>query len=255
MTSAQSEQQSFFPLELLGKGEALLLPVRLSMKYDDADSQFLENLSSEPGTLPSNLPDPVELSVFENKAEQVVRIGNTTLLQCAQKPKPQVDRSREYIFGPSIQLESVVINGTPVPIRSFDPKSIVIRSGVPMGSCPYAFAYSRKENRWLPLGHILYGVNSKAKESTDAKILKSFDGRIRMREMEPETSFIDSMQVDVECSGSKASTVLPNNDLVKRRDGRYLELRQGDDVIIQFDAAAPSGCKATLRTTGYYQRN
>ena len=254
MKSSSPGQQILFPQALLAPGEKLLVPLRLSMKYDDTTLPFIETLSGTLPSLPEELPDSIAIPVFDDgKNKEVLTMDRDNFLKYYRKDRPPINPSNEFIFGPSLQLDSVIVNEGVMPMRQFNPKSLVIRSGLAVGSCPYVFVYSTKAKKWVSMGHILFGINNKTKETTDTTVLKDFDGRILLRESEPETSFINSVQVDVKCGGAKVATLLPRNELLRSNDGRYLRLKQGDDVVIHFEGTAPRTCSATLRTTGYYE--
>jgi hypothetical protein len=254
LNDARTQRKNLFPPQLLGPKEKVLIPLRLSMVYDDLDFQFLPDLREPTRATPDNVPDAISLPVYMNGgSEELLSIPRETFIEYLHKARPSPAAEKEYVLGPSFHVESIDINDALMPIRPFDPKILIIKAGSYTGSCPYVFSYSPEHKGWVSEGHILYGFDSKNKERSDRKHIRRFDGRLLIREHDAETSFIDQMRVEIACAGGQSSILLPKDPLLRKADGRYLKLNQGDEVLVTFEGRVPRGCEATLESFGYYQ--
>jgi hypothetical protein len=100
---------------------------------------------------------------------------------------------------------------------------------------------------------ILYGRNSRLKESTDEIALHRFNGRVLIEERDPEDSFIDSMYIRAESVDGKQTIIYPQDAKLRVADGDYLQLRQGDHQILEFPIPAGlTAAKYFLVASGYY---
>jgi hypothetical protein len=122
-----------------------------------------------------------------------------------------------------------------------------------IGSCPYVYTYSARQKSWLSEGVILYGYNSKLKESTDEIPIKRFNGKVLIREQDPEASFIDLMYVRAISADGSERVIYPTEPKLKSADGNYLQLRQGDQLVLEFPIPAGFAAeKYFLAASGYY---
>ena len=163
----------------------------------------------------------------------------------------------KYIIGPSWKLLSANTNSFNYPVLAFDPTSIyVYGSWEGMGSCPYAYTYSLKKNGWKVEDHILFNLNSRKKKAYDTIALSSFDGNLMIRELDPEISFID--YIEVRCFNRETEeyySFYPNNGLLHKVDNSYESMNTGDSLILKF----PDFCvhddleNFQLISNGYYK--
>jgi hypothetical protein len=84
--------------------------------------------------------------------------------------------------------------------------------------------------------------------------LHRFDGRILIREVEPEVSYIDSVFVLADCADGRKELFRPQNELLRRDDRRYVLLTNGEELMVTFDVPASGLCDGTysLSTRGFY---
>ena len=69
--------------------------------------------------------------------------------------------------------------------RPEDARNLLLFAGIMGASCPFVLTFSAHDNKWLDEGPILYGRNSKAKESTEEKPLTDVStGRVLLQERE-----------------------------------------------------------------------
>jgi hypothetical protein len=176
-----------------------------------------------------------------------------TLAHGLQQPVAPPQPEKEYIYGPSAKIESLEMDDVTYAFREFDPKQVVLYAGLPMGSCPFVYTYEPETGGWRQEGQILYGKNSKYLEGAAEKLLTRFDGRVLLKEEEPEISFIDFLQVKLICPDGRERTLLPKNPKLRQRDGDYVILRRGEHLEVAFPGSAPQpGEKAVLVARGYY---
>jgi tetratricopeptide (TPR) repeat protein len=127
---------------------------------------------------------------------------------------------------------------------------------VPMGgmACPYIFTYDADRHTWSLDTTILYKLIGPAAETTQAHRLTRFDGRLLLREVEPEISYVDQIAMQLVTSDGRTLTLTLNDPLLGAADGRYLILHQGDEHLLTFDIpeeALPIR-EAWVIATGYY---
>jgi hypothetical protein len=164
-----------------------------------------------------------------------------------------VTLEKEYLLGPAITVESVEVDRVEFPFRQFDPTKIVIFDESDSGNCPFVYCYSSKEGTWHNEGVILFGRTGPEKESLDEKALSAFEGRILIFENDPEDSFIDSVYVRAISDNGRETGLYPRDSALRSIDGRRMKLRQGQRVILGFDA--PKNLNARrfiLGAVGYY---
>lgn len=269
LDSGVTNQQTFFPQEMLQPHEKLLLPLKMSFAYRNDYSKgnimdvILEHLKTSYSSdsrvaLTSKLKgfNKIKFDLhYDSKSDgAAVEITPDVLLETLHIPSRSAMLDKEYIFGPSISLEEIEVDKVNFKARKYDPNKIVFHSGLGEGSCPYVYTYSSESGRWINEGHILYGRNGKHKESTDEKELSKFDGRIIIKELEPEVSFIDSVFIKITTLSGKETILRSSNKTLRLQDGNYLKLKQGQSIEVGFQPLPKFDRvqKYTLVTKGYY---
>ncbi|MHB8883247.1 MAG: hypothetical protein ACYC69_17280 [Thermodesulfovibrionales bacterium] len=121
-------------------------------------------------------------------------------------------------------------------------------------ACPFIFTRESPEGEWLPQGTILTHHNGKDQEKTDVVGLGAFSGSILIREIDPETSYIDSLSVVLYYADGSREVLLPDKDELMAADGNYLVTNQGDDVVVGFGKPSRTGfVRAEAVASGYYE--
>jgi hypothetical protein len=152
---------------------------------------------------------------------------------------------RRYVWGPSITLDYVQIEGLAYPIRAAASRSMLVLSGNEIGSCPYFSGYSPATG-WISGGTILAGRNSPGRSGTDRRLLPAFDGRILLEEREHEQTFIADLAVEVVTDDGRSHLLRPSTSMP-------LRLAFGHRLEVFFrDMPARPIARATLIATGYY---
>ena len=258
LKSLNPEEQSLFPPETLGPGEKLLVPLEMVMTYDKDNNISVQAFTNPPSNderakVTSKLATLATVPIPFGEEGQTFDIKTDLLLAMLKKPKQSPMLDKEYIFGPSASIESVTVNNVSYPFRQNDVTRLAIRrGGAEIGSCPFIFTYSAQSRSWESEGHILYRVNSPLLEATDEKELKRFDGRVIVKEQDPETSFIDFMYVKATALDGSETLLYPQNQTLRSQDRVYLKLRKGEQLEVKFDFPLNFLATYTLVARGYY---
>ncbi|HEX8129957.1 MAG TPA: hypothetical protein VF527_12715 [Pyrinomonadaceae bacterium] len=253
-----AEKQDLFPQKMLNPGEKIVVPTELPLSYKKEDN-FYDSSSVVPissknrGRLVSELQqiDQINFPIYEKQSAYIV--SARTVESILDRPGLDFKLNTEYLYGPSFSIESVEVDKVSYPFRQLDPAKIVIRNGAGMGSCPYIYTAAAGDDSWFDEGVILYGVNRKSKEKTVEMELTRFDGRVLIREKDPEDSFLDAAYIKAIFPDGRETILYPQHRSLRAADGNYLKLRQGEEIIIDFNP--PPNLNASqylLGMTGYY---
>lgn len=132
--------------------------------------------------------------------------------------------------------------------------------------CPFFFSWNGE--RYVQDTTFIYKLDAPGKEAVQLRDLMHLDTTARVKakivELEPETSYIDTIRVVIVDSRAEESEehelkpIRASRDLDRllRSDDRYLITRQGDEVLLEFERAPPRKTgwsrKAMVRAEGYY---
>jgi hypothetical protein len=170
-----------------------------------------------------------------------------------REPIPATDKE-EFVYGPSVALDSVDVNGSRHAIDPFDPINVAYFSGYEKGSCPFVYGRRTMDGEWLKQGTILTGRSSKAREATDTLEIHVFDGTLRIAEEEDEISYIDELFVRGTLVNGDRVTLRPLDDRIAHKDFRYLVLEKGESVEIKFSPPdGMRGDRVEVVASGYFE--
>ena len=250
------EPQELFPPKVLAPNEKLVIPLEMPMAYDQEANFDAVTLATPPdGNMRRQVTSKLSAT---DKFTVTFGLGQTfdwetsRLLQLLNRPGQDPLLNKEYLFGPAVEVESVFVDNVNYLFRRQDVSRVVIRSGSSIGSCPFVYTYSVEAGSWKNEGHILYGQNSSFKEATDEKPLKRFDGRIVIKEIDPEVSFIDFIYIKAIGVDGVERRLYPNSKSLRSHDGDYLRMKQGDQVEVSFEGPSDFTSKYVLVARGYY---
>ena len=252
-------KEALFSPGVLKPAEKLVIPLEMSLQLQNGKETRFWDSPSESASDPSQFATQLA-KVRQSGGLRLPRLGNAprikpeSIERMLARPKIDFGTMTEYLYGPSVRIENVEINSYGYLIRRYDPKKLLITgAGQEVGSCPYVYTYSADANSWFSEGVILYGRDSKSKESTDELLLKRFNGRILIRERDPEDSFIDEVEIRAIGSDGSESVLRPKIGKLLQADGDYVKLSQGEELLIDFEL--PPNLKAeryVLVASGYY---
>jgi len=151
------------------------------------------------------------------------------------------------------KVDSVNVNNINYPIRKENDISISFYDFIDEGSCPYVYT-KNKNDEWMVENHIIYGFNSKSKESVDELLLNRFDGKILIKENDPETSYLDYVAIKYVSPTNKEIIYLSDKKELGLKDEKYFKMDQGDSIILdfKFDKGIKQNGKYYLISKGYY---
>jgi hypothetical protein len=118
--------------------------------------------------------------------------------------------------------------------------------------CPFVYTFNPETQRWEFETTILYRIVNV--EATQTRELSRFDGRLLIRELEPEISYIDRLVVMAEMDDGSIQILTPQLDTLQKDDGRIVILQQGDELLVMMRDAMPDVFvrRWWLVVTGYY---
>jgi hypothetical protein len=102
-------------------------------------------------------------------------------------------------------------------------------------ACPHIFTYDAELRDWRWDTTILYKLVGWENESIQRRPLKRFDGKLMIRELEPEISYIDQLYVQIIDANGKQSVLQCKIPALQNADCQYLKLSQGQDLLLSFD--------------------
>ena len=150
-------------------------------------------------------------------------------------------------------------SGKRYPTSGNDPRISKMPSGIISSvftgcACPFVYTYDEKSGGFSFDTVLLYGLDSKVLEGEDRKRLERFNGELILREVEPETSYMDSLCVELTREDGTKVYLEPDNSLLKEVDGKYLILKTGDEAKVRFPEYSNTleYNEAFVNATGYY---
>jgi hypothetical protein len=133
-------------------------------------------------------------------------------------------------------------------------KNCVQESDAGQKACPFIYTQEAPGGKWIEQGTILTYHNGKLTERTQVTELTAFSGKILIREIDPETSYTDSLKVILYYEDGSKEVLLPKTEELRETDGNYLITNQGDEVVVDFGIPSRGDFKrAELITDGYYE--
>ncbi|MEK6334028.1 MAG: hypothetical protein AABM67_03705 [Acidobacteriota bacterium] len=256
LKSGPAKPENMFPLQYLKPREKLLIPLELFLNYRDETFPPFANEGGNQDTTELTKSTVVEFPIYTQQwsGYAFLPVKTSDLLRILRSSKDPPALDKDFIYGPSIAIDALEVDGTNYPFRPLNTSSIVlVGGGGEVGSCPYVYTHSAENDLWVDEGTILYRFKGKMNEATQKKTLSRFDGKIVIKEKDPETSFIDAVSILITTNKGEERLVYPRNKQLRFEDGQYMTLRQGDQVVIEFDLPkGVAGSKYVLIAKGYY---
>lgn len=125
-------------------------------------------------------------------------------------------------------------------------------------ACPYVFTIDPATGTWQLDTTILYHLVGQTQEKFQIRSLRNFDGRLLIREVEPEISYIDRLYVligDLDGHFVKLEASGPQLEALSTADDHYLILTSGDEVELYFPDYDPTRHLGAIYIVaqGYYE--
>jgi hypothetical protein len=271
LASMTAESEAWFKPRLLKPGERIIVPLEMLFK-PNRPTRFSDS-EEDPAATRARRRAAANKLLGDRELETVAimyegKAGNAETPQMKvplvvmpkqkfvdawlREPIPPSEKE-EFVYGPSIALDSVEVNGLRSEIDPFDPINIAYYSGYEGGSCPFVYTRRAPDGTWLKQGTILTGCSAKAREGTRKLRLGTFDGTLRIAEEEDESSYIDELLVRGTLVNGEKVTLRPADDRISQKDRRYLALKKGDSIEIKF--AIPNGMQGPVEivSSGFFE--
>jgi hypothetical protein len=262
------QRKNMLPQKYLLPGERVVIPSRIVFSYLDEDVKaFIQEFykSSVPQKT-AQLIRQVERALrnrirYKGDGSSCsgdgydVTFSRKRLLEELKIPFPRKDAwQKTFIYGPSMTVASVEINGSPHSVRPFDPSSLVIVNGYPSGSCPHVYTYSEAEDKWVFENPILVGADAHFKERSDRIRLNNINKRVRIAEEEMETSYIDQVNIIAISENGEEKIFFPIDARLRQADGSYVTLEYREALDISFEGfTLIENEELYLYVKGYYK--
>ena len=99
-------------------------------------------------------------------------------------------------------------------------------------ACPYLYSYS--DNNLIFETTIITNKKMKQNEGITEDKLSHFTKKIVIKEVEPETSYLDFIRITGINANGKEITLVPNIPKLEKEDNIYYVLNQNDSIVIDF---------------------
>lgn len=258
-------EKSLYPEQVLKPNEQIVVPIALLLSYSDY-SNPPENTpiyTELGGDLPASARNreftgplrliPKNLSDIDRDIGRMEPVRVEQLVEKTGELSPEI--KYDFVFGPSMTIESVQVNGSAFPFRQRDPESITIKNDYARGCCPYVLTYSQARSAWETEGEILRNLRGKSRETRDSRDLVNFDGRVIIEERKSsEIAFVNELFAVVNRADGSAEVLKPDDPVLEERDDRYVVLRKGERKMVAFPSyQAHAGDRIKLVSAGYFE--
>ena len=272
LNAPNPESEPWFQPRMLKSGEKVAIPLELVLRFGqpsaDRNSNDRKERRSEKEKQTRNLECAEILRRDEDiqtialvypvetpegvKHPLLVRVPKQKFIDALLRKRPSVSKTDEFVYGPSIALEAVDVNGFRYAIERFNPTYVSYFDGFQGGSCPFVYCQRKMDGTWFKQGAIIKGRKSKALEGTDELVVRGFDGVLRISEEEAEISYIDDLFVRAK-SNKGDITLRPPNEQLARKDGYYVVLKKGESIDIRFAVPNVRLDRVRVIASGYFR--
>jgi hypothetical protein len=105
--------------------------------------------------------------------------------------------------------------------------------------CPYVYTEDPLTGDWEFQTTILYKLVDR--EGVQRRPLTQFNGRLLIREEEPEISYLNQLYVLAEMTDGSTRILEADVEALRHADAEYIVLHQGDEILITLDDHTVSG--------------
>lgn len=170
------------------------------------------------------------------------------------------DKNDTLIIGPKSKLEKIRYDGFDKNLERknrerFRENHIIksINGNSLIAQCP--FVYTNLSDQWILENAIIVGCDNKKKERMSHIKLENFNGKIKILEIEKETTFLNQLFVQVIYNNQDTIIYRPVKESLLYADQNYLVLDQHESTIINFTPIYNSENVSEIKlfSMGYYK--
>jgi hypothetical protein len=170
---------------------------------------------------------------------------------------PTVPDVAWFLYGPSINMTGVTLNGQRLAIDGSSRNFFNIVAGEGYGSCPFLYSFDSNDSLWVWHGTIIHAASAPEREMTQRIPIAGWRSRFSIREQELEVSYIRHVNLEIALSDDGTLTLEPRVDGAHMIvDGRFV-IKAGRQADFLFDlpdgVTADQVKRSTLIVNGYYR--
>mgnify|MGYP000856101550 FL=1 len=119
-------------------------------------------------------------------------------------------------------------------------------------ACPYVYVFDSSTGDWRFETTILYRIRDK--EGVQARELSQFDGRLLIREEEPEVTHLNQLYVKAYMQDGSVFVLRPDVESLMARDDQVVIMNTGDEMLVTFEDIPSQGevARWEVVASGYY---
>lgn len=164
---------------------------------------------------------------------------------------------KRFAVGSFINLDSITVDSKKLKLNPplNDTTKLAASKHYMAGSCPYLSVKHKKTKRWEELGTVLYGRSTVNLQDFETHYLGDNIESFRLEEREEEVAYLDSLSVTYFDPISQETYEVELNlpDVMKKVDGQYHLMKQGDSVEINLRKVLPVNAqRIQVKVNGYY---
>jgi tetratricopeptide (TPR) repeat protein len=193
-------------------------------------------------------PEPAPWSTFKDQCLRDTEVDANSFANWAMDKLPSspclgrnLSDPNERIITFYNMLSDLLLQGRELP--SF---------GMTSAQCPYVYTADPVTGNWEFDTTIMYKIVDR--EAAQMRPLTQFNGRLLIREQEPEISYINRLYVLAKMSDGSYQLLEPDVEDLKHSDDDYIVLHQGDEILVSLDGYPVTGDVSQwwVMAVGYY---
>lgn len=248
-------KELIFSPGVLAPGEMVVIPVRIQFSDDhwmqrEVDTDYTGRRDEALDLLLENLhrKGSTPISVFNYRDALFQKQANLFM------PERVPDYPERFDYGPAWSIDGVYADGSFEKFQPLEERQFLLYAGFEKGSCPIVFTYQPDSDFWTNEGEILIGAIGSDLKRSEEIVLSEYKGRVMIREIENETSFIDQVRLIVTDIHGNRHAFLSDLPELRYNDDIGVRLDIGDNLELEFDVdkSISSSDEVRLAVTGFY---
>jgi hypothetical protein len=184
----------------LNQGQALIVPLRLELRYDLEEDllRYVTGTAEESGQI-FNAIRKLPSDVLRFQGYEYFPSGRAQLREIFSKRKdefrrPETSRiTQTYVVGPAYELIDLALKGQRIPVRRAPASAVAYLGTAGIGSCPFLF-FDQGESI-IAVGRVLVGAHNKTLTKTEEVLIPDGARFAYISEQEPELTHLERVGV------------------------------------------------------------